>query len=320
MPCAIDTCTAGANEKSVSFIGIFVQIHFTQQIFLLFCSGFVETTMQNTVENIAKTHYENFPVGSFLVPKQFREEIKLIYTFARVADDLADEGTMKPDERIERIDDWQKQLHNAIRGKNSDKFFTKLAKAIQKHNLSLQLLDDLIVAFRKDAENPQYETFDELLEYCRYSANPIGRLMLQIFECSNEKTNRYSNYICTALQLSNFWQDISVDTRRNRFYIPQSELRHFGLQNSDLRSLDKKEIFRALMKTQVDRTRSLFEDGKPLLTMIAKEFRFELKLTWHGGMRILEKIETMNYDTRAHRPALTKFDKILITFRALKEF
>lgn len=276
--------------------------------------------MQNTVENIAKTHYENFPVGSFLLPKQFREEIQLVYTFARVADDLADEGMMKPEERIERIDEWQMQLHKAIRGKNSGQFFTKLANTIQKHNLSLQLLDELLIAFRKDAANVQYDTFDELLEYCRYSANPIGRLILQIFDCSNEKTNRFSNYICTALQLSNFWQDISVDTRRNRFYIPQSELRHFGLQNSDLRSNGKKDIFRALMKMQIDRTRNLFEDGKPLFLMVAKDFRFELKLTWYGGMRILEKIEAMDFDTRIDRPMLTTIDKVLVLFRAMKDF
>ncbi len=276
--------------------------------------------MRNSIENIAKTHYENFPVGSILLPKQFRDEIHLIYTFARVADDLADEGAMKPEERIERIDQWQTKLHNAIRGKNSDKFFTKLAKAIQKHNLSVQLLDDMLVAFRQDAVNVQYDTFDDLLEYCRYSANPVGRLILQIFECSNEKTNRFSNYICTALQLTNFWQDISVDTRRNRFYIPQSELRHFGLQNSDMRSEGKKEIFRALMKIQIDRTRNLFEDGKPLFLMVAKDFRFELKLTWHGGMRILQKIEALDFDTRLHRPTLTSFDKIVIMFRAMKDF
>ncbi len=293
-----------------------MQIHSTELIYLLLCLKFIESTMQNFLENLAKTHYENFPVGSWLIPKQYRETIHLIYAFVRVADDLADEGTMNSAARITRIDEWQQRLHDAVKGNSSDEFFIKLADAIQKNNLSLKLFDDLLIAFRRDAANPLYNTFDEVLEYCTYSANPIGRLLLQIFECSDDETERLSDKICTALQLTNFWQDISVDTRRNRFYIPQADLQDFGLQISDLRSYENEKIFRELMKMQIERTRKLFEEGKPLFGLVAKNFRFELNMIWNGGMRILEKIEAMNFDTRFVRPKLTVLDKALIFSRA----
>ncbi len=273
--------------------------------------------MQNSLENLAKTHYENFPVGSWLIPKQYREAIHLIYAFARVADDLADEGTMNSAERITRIDEWQQRLHDAVKGNSSDEFFIKLVDAIQKNNLSLKLFDDLLIAFRRDAANPLYNTFDEALEYCTYSANPIGRILLAIFECSTDESCRLSDAICTALQLTNFWQDISVDTGRNRIYIPKSDFFEFNVKISDLQSTTNAKAFCDLMRTEVERTRVLFETGKPLFSLVNKQFRFELKMIWNGGMRILEKIELQNFETRNKRPTLNLFDKMLIVIRSL---
>ncbi|MFA6469141.1 MAG: squalene synthase HpnC [Bacteroidota bacterium] len=274
--------------------------------------------MQNTLHSLAATHYENFPVGSRLIPARYREAIHLIYAFARTADDLADEGGMDTAERLTRLADWRQKLHDAVEGKPADSFFTALAAAIHRHGLSLQLFDDLLTAFRMDAADPVFSTFEEVLQYCAYSANPIGRLLLQIFKCSNENTVRFSDSICTALQLTNFWQDISVDTGRNRFYIPQEDLNTFGVHHDILRSRESSEEFRLMLRMQWERTRQLFLDGKPIFTLVAKEFRLELKLIWHGGMRILEKIEALNFDTRTVRPSLKPVDSLIILFRAIR--
>jgi len=273
--------------------------------------------MKISIENIAKTHYENFPVGSFLIPKRYREPIHLVYTFARVADDFADEGTMSVSERIDLLNEWQQHLHNAVNGTSSMELFAKLSMVLRDFQIPIQLFDDLITAFRTDASNPDYQEFDEVLEYCKFSADPIGRILLLIFDCSTNETNRLSDSICTALQLTNFWQDISVDTSRNRIYIPKSDLHTFNLQESDLSSTVNEKAFRELMRVQIDRTRTLFETGKPLCSLVNKHFRFELTMIWNGGMRILEKIELQNFETRNKRPVLTVFDKMIIAARSL---
>jgi squalene synthase HpnC len=273
--------------------------------------------MGHPFEKLAQQHYENFPVGSFFIPKRYRRPIHLIYAFSRVADDIADEGNMLPETRIASLDAWERSMEKALHGETEDDFFTELAAVIREFELSPQLLKDLLIAFRKDASNPRYDSFDELLEYCRYSANPIGRLLLQIFKCSNADTERYSDRICTALQLANFWQDISVDTGRNRFYIPRLELSKFGLSESDITASSNQEAFKALMKHLVERTEAFLNEGKPLLDIAPKVLRFEMRLIWHGGMTILQKIRSVQYDTRFFRPALTKIDKAAIFFKAL---
>ena len=273
--------------------------------------------MQDSVEEIATTHYENLPVGSLLIPKRYREPIHLVYTFARVADDLADEGTMSSAERIDKLNEWQQHLHNAMNGERSITLFERLSDVLMKFQIPVRLFDDLIVAFKRDASNPEYHTFDDVLEYCKYSANPIGRILLHIFGCSTDVTDRLSDSICTALQLTNFWQDISVDTGRNRIYIPTSDLRFFNMQASGLRSISRTDAFNNLMRMEVERTRNIFQSGQPLFALVNEQFRFELKMIWHGGMRILEKIESQNFETRDKRPSLNLFDKALIVTRSL---
>lgn len=294
-----------------------MQIQFATKKYLRLCLGFVEITMQKSIENIAKTHYENFPIGSFLIPNRYREPIHLVYTFARVADDFADEGRMSVVERMEKLNEWQQYLHNAISGESPLELFNKLTFVIKEFQIPLQLFDDLLIAFKRDASNPEYQDFNEVLDYCRFSANPIGQILLHIFDCSTDEANRLSDSICTALQLTNFWQDISVDTRRNRIYIPKADFLSFNVQASDLESMTNEKAFRELMQMQVDRTRNLFEKGKPLFLLVNKHFRFELQLIWHGGMRILEKIESLNFDTRNKRPTLNLFDKLLIVARSV---
>lgn len=274
--------------------------------------------MEENLEKIATIHYENFPVGSWFVPKKMREPIHLIYAFARVADDIADEGNRPTEERLQLLENWEKAFRAKGLGKGNSLFFKKLWDQIENFHLPEQYFLDLLIAFKQDSANPHYRTFSELEEYCRYSANPIGRLLLVLFQSSNELHNRYSDSICTALQLTNFWQDISVDTLRNRIYIPLNELERCGLDIPDLRSSGESSQFSNLIHRYVDHTRELFQQGKPLLGLVHKDFQFELKLIWHGGMRILEKIEILEYDTRRIRPTLTAIDLLRIFSRALR--
>ncbi len=272
--------------------------------------------MDNSLLHLAQKHYENFPVGSWLLSKKLRKPIHLIYAFARVADDIADEGNLGERERIQRLNEWEQLLLRSLNATATDVFFRNLAEAIHKFDLPVRYFQDLLVAFRKDSSNPTYSTFDEVLDYCRYSANPIGRLLLALFNCSNDENERYSDKICTALQLTNFWQDISVDTRRNRFYIATTELQQFGLTISDLVHNEKRIEFRQLMKFQVERTRGIFEDGKPLLSNVGREFRKELRFIYLGGTKILDKIEALDFDTRRNRPALTKFNMLSLAVKS----
>lgn len=273
--------------------------------------------MNSYFEKLAQKHYENFPVGSRFILKKYRRAIHSIYAFARVADDIADEGTMAPTERIAKLDEWERFLENALNGESRNALFNNLASIIRSHNLSPHYFKELLVAFRRDSSNPSYHTYEDLLGYCKFSANPIGRLLLQVFECSSERNVEYSDSICTALQLTNFWQDISIDTRRNRIYIPIDEMRDFGVHADDLLCGNENSSFCALMKHEVLRTKALFHSGKPLIDLVAKDFRFELALIWHGGMRILEKIEAQQYDTRRSRPVLNNIDKAKIFLRAI---
>jgi squalene synthase HpnC len=270
------------------------------------------------LKQMAAAHYENFPVGSRFIPSRYRDAVHLVYTFARVADDIADEGNAGREERLERLNEWESQLLQTVNGDVEDDFFAQLAAVIDRFRIPTELFSDLIVAFKRDVENPIYETFDDVLEYCRHSANPIGRIMLMIFSSANATTEQLSDKICTALQLTNFLQDISVDTRRNRLYITAEELRQFGIDRSDFSSLTRQDAFRELMKFQVERIRQLFADSQSLPALVHKDFRYELKLIRYGGLRILEKIEQAGYDTRSIRPSLTTVDAALIALRALR--
>lgn len=261
-------------------------------------------------------HYENFPVGSLFVPWRYREAIHLIYAFARTADDIADEGTLTTAERVAQLEKLQASFHAAIAGDTSDPFLTKLAAAIQKHDLAEKPFDVLISAFIQDAANPVYETYDDVIAYCALSANPIGKLMLQLFKYCNVTSLRFSDLICTALQLTNFMQDISIDTARNRFYIPLSDLKEYEVTFEDLRTGENTKNVKVLTKVNMKRARRMFLDGKHLIYLVPTGLKFELQLIWHGGMRMLEKIEALEFDTRTVRPTLNWWDKVVVFVRA----
>jgi squalene synthase HpnC len=263
-------------------------------------------------EQLARTHYENFPVASFFLPKHLRPFVAVMYAFARTADDFADEGNRSEAERLDALDDWQKQLDDCYGGKAEHPIFIALAEVVRQKNIPKQLLVDLLTAFRMDVTTHRYRTYSDLLYYCRHSANPVGRLVLLLFDDASERNCDLSDNICTALQLANSWQDISVDCAKGRLYVPLEDVARFGYTESDFASQVFDDRFRRLMKFEIERTKELFESGKPLVNEATKKLRFELALTWNGGMTILKKIEQASYNVLKNRPTISVADKISI--------
>jgi squalene synthase HpnC len=274
-------------------------------------------------ERMARNHYENFPVGSLLIPKNRRRYVYSIYAFARTADDFADEGhdagEAGLDEalRLAALDDWEGKLEASYRGEASHPVFIALAETAKELRLPVRLFRDLLSAFKQDVTKRRYANFDEVLDYCARSANPIGRLILLLFGYHEERLHKLSDSICTGLQLANFWQDVSIDIRKDRIYLPQDEMDDFGVSVGDLRDRRSSDRTAALLRLQVERTRMLFEDGRGLPGMVNGRLAFELRLTWLGGMRILQRIEEQGYDTLRARPLITGWDKIVLLLRSL---
>jgi len=268
-------------------------------------------------ERLARDHYENFPVASLMVPKEKRPHVYAIYSFARIADDYADEPGLTPAERIDSIAVWEEQLIDAYRGHAHHPVFVALQETVDHFEIPIELFQSLLKAFRSDVTTHRYETFEDVLEYCESSANPIGRLMLLLFNYRSETTMELSDSICTALQLTNFWQDVTVDLKKDRVYIPLDDIREFGYSEEELLGLRCSQAFKDLMCYQVERTEQMFQEGKPLLADVGRDLRMELKMTWKGGMRILRKIEQQDYDVLALRPSLSMLDKTAILFSSL---
>ena len=269
-------------------------------------------------EKLARDHYENFPVASILTPREKRPYVYAIYSFARIADDYADEPGLSTAERIDSLVEWEEQLVEAYRGQAHHPVFIALREAVQRFEIPVELFRSLLKAFRSDVTTGRYETFDDVLDYCANSANPVGRLVLLLYNYRSETMMELSDSICTALQLTNFWQDVSVDLKKDRVYIPLEDLREFGYSEEELCQLQHTRAFKDLMCYQVDRTRDLFREGKPLLQEVGKDLRLELRLTWNGGMRILKHIERSDYNVLANRPTLSLFDKASLLISSLK--
>lgn len=272
-------------------------------------------------EKLTRAHYENFPVGSLLVPKSKRRHVYSIYAFARTADDFADEGydtPLSPSERLAALDDWERRLEACTRGEAEHPIFVALAATINELQLPVQLFRDLLSAFKQDVVKRRYTSFDEVLDYCTRSANPVGRLILLLFGYRDEERHRLSDHICTALQLANFWQDVAVDLEKDRIYLPEDDLVRFGCSEEQLLTRRFDRRFATLLKFQVARTRELFLRGRALPRLVSGRLSFELSLTWQGGMRILELIERAGYNTLKERPVITMWDKAVLLARALK--
>jgi squalene synthase HpnC len=266
---------------------------------------------------LARKHYENFPVGRF-VPRELARHIHAIYAFARLADDIADEGYEAPfcfadgdgvprkltqEERLERLDRWEQALYHPERFPE-DPVAQALAHTIATLELSKSLFSDLLSAFRQDVLLRRYQTFDQVLDYCRRSANPIGRLVLLVHGIKSPVLMEKSDAICTALQLTNFWQDLAVDIRKDRIYLPQEEMQKFGVTEEDLQGRSASYSLRRLLALQVERTFLLFGAGEDLPRLLPWPLSLEIQITCLGGRRILEKIVDQKYDTLARRPRL----------------
>jgi hydroxysqualene synthase len=275
-------------------------------------------------ERLARAHYENFPVGSLLIPRDRRRHVYSVYAFARIADDFADEGyetgEWTESRRLEALDDWERKLEDCYRGRADHPVFVALAETAQELRLPIQLFSRLLSAFKQDVVKRRYADFDEVLDYCERSANPVGRLVLLLFGYREERLHDLSDCICTALQLANFWQDVEVDVRKDRIYLPQNEMARFGVGDDDLRERRFSERYAALLKFQVERTWELFNRGKPLPNLVGGRLAFELRLTWLGGTRILERVEKLGYDTLNARPRISTGDKIALLVKALRRF
>jgi phytoene synthase len=267
-------------------------------------------------ERLAAEHYENFPVASFLVPRALRPHVCSIYAFARSADDFADESEYEGG-RLELLDEWEGMLDKCLQGRPEGPIFTALAETVRTFDLPDRWLRDLLDAFRQDCRVTRYRSWEELLDYCRRSANPVGRMVLHLFGYTDDKRGSWSDAICTALQLTNFWQDVGVDWRKGRIYLPTEERERHGVSEDDIRGRRMHAGFRELMLELTGRTRELFERGRPLIGSVGGRLALELRCVWLGGTRILDKIEKADCDVFRKRPSLSRFDFALATGRAL---
>jgi squalene synthase HpnC len=272
-------------------------------------------------EQIASLHYENFPVASRLLPAKLRPHIAAVYAFARTADDFADEPGYHASERMRLLRDWRAKLHPPSRLSDAarpaptseDQIFIALHDTIQRFSLPMQLFDDLLNAFVQDVGTPRYSKWADVLEYCRQSANPVGRLVLRLSGYHDDRLDAASDAVCTALQLTNFWQDFAIDWSRGRLYVPEEIWRAHG---ADLASLDAKHMTSQWQAALADcgaRTRALFERGRPVCDGVSGRLRYELRATWLGGTRILDRLERVSYDVfGSGRPKLGAADAIVI--------
>lgn len=276
---------------------------------------------------MAVEHYENFPVASLLLPARLREPVEAIYAFARGADDVADEGDAPAVMRLARLHDYQRALEACACGRSiADPtlapMFERLGRAFQAHALPLQPFRDLLDAFMQDVGKTRYRDFDELRDYCRRSADPVGRLMLHLYGAATAENLKRSDAICTALQLINFWQDVALDWGKRRIYLPQDDMARFGIDEAALDALvcgtaSPTDAWRALMAFEVHRARAMILEGAALARALPGRIGWELRLVVLGGLRILERIEAVGYDVFRHRPTLGRNDWLRLGWRAL---
>jgi squalene synthase HpnC len=264
------------------------------------------------------SHYENFPVASLLLPPRFRDPVAWIYRFAREADDFADEGDAPDAQRLAQLERFREQLRRLERGAAPEiEWFEVLATVIAKHRLPFSAFYDLLSAFSQDVTRKRYASYAEVLDYCRRSANPVGRLLLHVFDRASEQNLQWSDAVCTALQLINFWQDVELDYAKGRVYLPQDEMQRHCVTDRQIAERHVDGNWRALIGFQVERSRALMLSGAPLGGELPGRIGLEIRATVQGGLRILEKIERAGYDVFNQRPTLKWHDWPIIMARAL---
>ena len=273
-------------------------------------------TAYEECQRLAASHYENFPVASLLLPPESRPHIAALYVFARTADDFADEAKYEGT-RLFEINCWEKGLKNALKGQPAPATLQAFANTITTFQIPNSLPLDLLTAYRMDLTQKRYETWKEVLHYCKHSANPVGRMVLYISNIRDEKLHRFSDSICTGLQLINFWQDTAIDLARNRIYYPLEELKKAGVQENDLLSPTDSSAVKNLVENSVRYTEAYFQKGYPLLNAVSGRLQLELRATYLGGQAILNKIKKLDYNVLRNRPTLDNFDKLSLFINSL---
>ena len=264
---------------------------------------------------LARTHYENFSVASWFLPRRLRQHFFNVYAYCRISDDLGDEvGDTAAS--LELLDQWQRELDACYDGSPRHPVFVALSETVRQFDIPGHEFSDLLTAFRQDQTVTRFETFNDVLAYCHYSANPVGHLVLYLCGYRDVERQQFSDYTCTALQLVNFWQDVSVDYAKDRIYLPLEDLRRFGVTEDDIAGNQNTLAFREMMKFEVERARDWFRRGLPLVGKVDRELAVDLDLFSRGGMEILNAIERQNYAVLGNRPAISKSRKLAMVAHA----
>lgn len=264
---------------------------------------------------LARTHYENFSVATWFLPRRLRQHFFNVYAYCRISDDLGDEvGDAAAS--LELLDQWERELEACYAGTPKHPVFVALAETVHQFDIPKHEFSDLLIAFRQDQTVTRFATFEDVLGYCRYSANPVGHLVLYLCGYRDAERQQLSDYTCTALQLANFWQDVSADYSKGRIYLPLESLRRFGVTEDDIAQQKNTPAFRALMKFEVERAHEWFRRGLPLVAKVDRELAIDLELFSRGGQEILRAIEKQDYAVLGNRPAISKPRKLALVVRA----
>lgn len=264
---------------------------------------------------LARTHYENFSVASWFLPSHLRQHFFNVYAYCRIADDLGDEvGDAQAS--LELLDQWQRELDACYAGSPKHPVFVALAETVREFDIPKQEFSDLLIAFRQDQTVTRFETFADVLAYCHYSANPVGHLVLYLCGYRDAERQQLSDYTCTALQLANFWQDVSADYGKSRIYLPLEDLRRFSVSEADIAANRNTDSFCAMMKFEVERAHDCFRQGLPLVAKVNHALAIDLDLFSRGGQEILRAIEKQDYAVLGNRPAISKTRKLALVGRA----
>jgi squalene synthase HpnC len=266
-------------------------------------------------ERLAKSHYENFSVATWFLPKRLRQHFYNVYAYCRISDDLGDE-VGDPQQSLELLEHWETELNACYAGSPKHPVFVALAETVKQCSIPKHEFSDLLIAFRQDQTVTRFETFNDVLAYCRYSANPVGHLVLYLCGYRDVERQQLSDYTCTALQLANFWQDVSVDYGKGRIYLPLEDLRRFGVTGDEIAERRATPQFVAMMKFEVERARDWFSRGLPLVKMVDRELAIDLELFSRGGQEILNAIERQGFDVLRARPEISKPRKLMLVLRA----
>src|SRR5580692_6967750 len=263
---------------------------------------------------LARTHYENFSVATWFLPRKLRQDFLNVYAYCRISDDLGDE-VGDATAALALLDEWQTELDACYAGDPRHPVFVALAETVKKFDIPKREFSDLLIAFRQDQTVTRFETFDDVLAYCRYSANPVGHLVLYLCGYHDPERQQLSDYTCTALQLANFWQDVSVDYAKGRIYLPLEDLRRFGVTEDDIAGNRNTASFCGMMKFEVERAHDWFRQGLPLVGKVDHELAIDLDLFSRGGQEILRAIEKQGYAVLGNRPSISKPRKLALVAR-----